>query len=230
LVSFVFVDFDHFLTRASPDEDPETDQLDEMTGVQLKALCKEQGLKVSGKKAELQDRLREHFLSSSHEEAEEDEFDSMSDEELRLSLAARDLETIGDREELLNRLRDDIMYIRELETAIPTDAIHGYRTISEALEAAAQSGGTVGEILADLKAKSSAESKHIDVVIASLGMQPEKYTAGGAPSVTADVLRGLAGDPFEDPPRYGSVSLIPSHPQRHFSRFLLTVSPRNKGL
>lgn len=188
------------------DDDSETDQLDQMTGVQLKALCKEQGLKVSGKKAELQDRLREHFLSSSKEEVEQDEFDGMSEEELRLSLAARNLETNGDREELLGRLRDDIMYIRELETAIPTDAAHGYRTISEALEAAAKNGGAAGQILADVKAKSSMESKHVDVTITSLRMKPEKYTAGGAPSVTADVLRGLAGDPFEDPPRYGSVS------------------------
>jgi hypothetical protein len=179
-----------------------------MTGVQLKALCKEQGLKVAGKKAELQDRLREHFLSNSQAEAEKDEFDSMSDEELRLSLAARDLATTGDRDELLTRLREDIMYIRELETAIPPDAANGYRTISEALEAAAKNGGTVSDILAEVHAKTSAEPKYVDVTITSLGMQPGKYTAGGAPSVTADVLRGLAGDPFEDPPRYGSVSTV----------------------
>lgn len=49
------------------------------------------------------------------------------------------------------------------------------------------------------------EPKFVDVTIPSLGMKPEKFTAGGAPSVTADVLRGLAGDPFEDPPKYGSV-------------------------
>lgn len=188
------------------DEDPQTDQLDQMTAVQLKALCKEQGLKVSGKKAELQDRLREHFLSSSQVEPENDEFDSMSDDELRLSLAARDLEASGDRDDLLTRLRDDIMYIRELETAIPPDAANGYRTISEALEAAAKNGGAVGDILAAVQAKTSAEPKYVDVTITSLRMEPGKYTAGGAPSVTADVLRGLAGDPFEDPPRYGSVS------------------------
>jgi hypothetical protein len=193
-------------SRYISDEVPKTDQLDQMTGVQLKALCKEQGIKVAGKKAELQDRLREHFLSSSQAEAEKDEFDSMSDEELRLSLAARDLATTGDRDELLTRLREDIMYIRELETAIPPDAANGYRTISEALEAAAKNGGTVSDILAEVHAKTSAGSKYVDVTITSLGMQPGKYTAGGAPSVTADVLRGLAGDPFEDPPRYGSVS------------------------
>jgi hypothetical protein len=34
-----------------------------MSAVQLKALCKEQGIKVAGKKDELKERLREHFLS-----------------------------------------------------------------------------------------------------------------------------------------------------------------------
>ena len=55
---FVFV-FKNFL----PPHFPKTDQIDAMTAVQLKALCKEQGLKVSGKKDELKERLREHFLS-----------------------------------------------------------------------------------------------------------------------------------------------------------------------
>jgi SAP domain len=39
------------------------DQLDAMSATQLKALCKEQGLKVAGKKDELSERLRQHFLS-----------------------------------------------------------------------------------------------------------------------------------------------------------------------
>jgi hypothetical protein len=46
----------------------------------------------------------------------------------------------------------------------------------------------------------------MDVTIRSLGMAPEKYTVGGAPSVTSDVLRKLAGDPYEIPPNYGTVS------------------------
>lgn len=83
-----------------------------MTAVQLKALCKEHGLKISGKKAELQDRLREHFLTVPLSvDAEDDEFDSMSDEELRLSLTSRNLDTSGDRSELLGRLKDDIDYM-----------------------------------------------------------------------------------------------------------------------
>jgi hypothetical protein len=173
-----------------------------MTGVQLKALCKEQGLKGAGKKADVKDRLREHFLTTMNPEPEKDEFDAMSDEELRLSLAGRGLDTIGDRDGLLERLREDIEYIRELETAIPADGVF---SIAEALEAAAKNGGVAGEILALVKAKAAQDPKFVNVTITSLKMKPEKFTAGGAPSCTADVLRGLAGDPYEDPPRYGSV-------------------------
>ena len=187
-------------------DDVESDELDQMTATQLKALCKEQGLKVSGKKEDLKDRLREHFLAGKVDESKMDEFDDMSDDELRLSLAARDLETAGIRKDLLTRLREDIMFVQELETVIPPDAANGYRTISEALAAAARDGGAVGDILAAIDEKNSGGPKTLDVKITSLLMQPDKYTAGGAPSVTADVLRTLAGDPFEDPPRYGSVS------------------------
>eukprot|EP00526_Cylindrotheca_closterium_P001952 CAMPEP_0113609810 /NCGR_PEP_ID=MMETSP0017_2-20120614/4691_1 /TAXON_ID=2856 /ORGANISM="Cylindrotheca closterium" /LENGTH=1049 /DNA_ID=CAMNT_0000518655 /DNA_START=101 /DNA_END=3250 /DNA_ORIENTATION=+ /assembly_acc=CAM_ASM_000147 len=185
-------------------DEVESDELDQMTATQLKALCKEQGLKLSGKKTELQDRLREHFLSGKVDESKMDEFDEMSDDELRLSLAARDLETAGVREDLLTRLREDIMFVQELETVIPPDAANGYKTISEALVAAAKDGGAVGDILAAIEEKNAAGPKNIDVKITSLRMQPEKFTAGGAPSCTADVLRKLAGDPFEDPPRYGT--------------------------
>lgn len=181
-----------------------------MTAVQLKALCKERGLKVSGKKAELQDRLREHFLTTSTLQPGEDEFDTMSDTELQQSLAARTLGTNGDRADLLERLRLDLQFTQDLQNAVPPDEAHGYRTIGEALEAVAKNGGAMEEILAQLKAKSDQKPKTVDVTIKSLGMKPDKQTAGGAASVTADVLRSLAGDPFENPPRYGSVSNPPT--------------------
>ena len=183
--------------------DSEGDDLDNMTAVQLKALCKEHGLKVSGRKAELQDRLRQHFLSTRQLDVqEEDDFDKMSDEDLRNSLAVRDLDTSGSRDDLLERIRADTKFMAELSVATS-----GYKSISEALQAAANNGGATSEILESIKAKSKEEPKFIDVTIRSLGMQPEQFTAGGAPSVTADVLRKLAGDPYENPPKYGSVSL-----------------------
>jgi len=53
---------------------------------------------------------------------------------------------------------------------------------------AANDGGTLQEILSEIKAKSEEELKWVDVSITSLGMEPTKFTAGGAPSCTADVL------------------------------------------
>jgi hypothetical protein len=177
-----------------------------MTAVQLKALCKEQGLKISGKKADLQDRLREHFLTISNREAITDEFDAMSDVDLKAALTARGLPTTGGREDLLEALREDIKFAQDLQNAVPLDDAQGYRTIGEALEAAAKNGGATQEIMTEIRAKSVEKTKYMDVTIKSLGMDPVKETAGGAPSVTADVLRDLAGDPFENPPKYGKVS------------------------
>ena len=185
------------------ENEAEDDQLERLTAVQLKALCKENGLKVSGKKALLVERLREHLLAPPPVETPEDDFDQMSDEELRQSLIVRGLDDTGERDNLLQRLREDIQYMHELETAVAPDA-SGHRTIIEALEAAAQAGGVAEEILQSIKEKSTAEPKFVEVTIRSLGMEAIKHTAGGAPSVTADVLRQLAGDPFEDPPRYGT--------------------------
>lgn len=179
-----------------------------MTAVQLKALCKDYGLKVSGKKADLKERLRDHLLKPPVVEAPKDEFDEMSDEELIQSLAVREIsvDNVGDRAQMLQQLREDIQFMNELQEAVPPDSA-GHRTILEALQTAAEQGGAAHDILASLKEKSLEEPKFVEIEIKGLGMEPIKYTAGGAPSVTADVLRQLAGDPFEDPPRYGLVSI-----------------------
>jgi SAP domain len=177
-----------------------------MKAAQLKALCKDQGLKLSGKKADLIERLRAHFLTQAEPKATQDDFDGMCDGDIRASLGARELDTSGNREEMLHRLRSDIEFTRQITTAATGDAATGYQTISEALAAAAQNGGAISDIMAEINAKSIEEPKFIDVTIRSLGMVPDKYTAGGAPSVTADVLRKLAGDPLDERPKYGTVS------------------------
>jgi hypothetical protein len=176
-----------------------------MTGVQLKALCKARGLKVAGTKAELQDRLRQHFC------APEDDLDTMSDQDLRDACAARGLKDNGKRPALMERIRMDIWYANELIAAQSPQDSDGYKSISEALEAAAnKDGGDLKEILSEIKEKAQSKSKYIEVTITSIGLKPEKYTVGGAPSVTADVLRALAGDPFGDDPKYGTVSGVNS--------------------
>ena len=188
---------------------PLPDEFDSMKVAQLKTLCKENGLKVSGKKSELQERLRGHYLASSDASTSmlpKDDFETMPDDDLRDACTARNLDRTGSRKQLLERLRQDTSYSLELFAATTDRSSDGYRSISEALEAAAQSdGGALKEILDDLKEKSNAEPKYVDVTITSIGMKPQKFTAGGAPSVTADVLKGLAGDPLGDDPKYGLV-------------------------
>jgi len=174
--------------------------------VQLKALCKEYGLKVSGKKSDLQERLREHLLSSVEDENSNNDLEEMTDDDLRDALIARGISSAGSRKQILDRLKADIDFTAGvMATSDPTNQ-DGYAAISQALEEAAKKeGGAISEMLNELKEKSEKVPKFVDVTVRSLGLTPEKYTAGGAPSATADVLRKLAGDPFADPPKYGSV-------------------------
>jgi hypothetical protein len=194
-----------------PPETSEFDALDKMKATQLKTLCKEAGLKVAGKKAELQQRLKEHYIASAQPaspvESQTDDLQAMPDEDLRDALTARGQSSAGTREEILNRLKSDIEFTSELITATAPDGRDGYIALSEALEHAAKNqGGAIAEYLNELKEKSTEVPKYIALTVTSLDLEPEKFTAGGAPSVTADVLRKLAGDPFADPPTYGTVS------------------------
>lgn len=205
----------------SNDGEKQPDEFDSMKSDQLKALCKEYGLKVSGKKIELQERLRGHFLAAG-QDIQQDDYDSLPDAELKDICATRGLADNGNRKALLERIRQDVSFTLELLSASTEGSTDGYKSISEALEAAAASdGGTLKDILKDLKAKSQEEPKWVDVTIASIGMIPTAFTAGGAPSCTAVVLRGLAGDPFADPPQYGLVSLATSH---SWKTWILSIS------
>jgi DNA polymerase-1 len=138
--------------------------------------------------------------SADYETASTDDYDSMSDDELSIAC-----EQIGvrrsSRENMLKQLREDNAYILQLRTGVNDKSSDGYNYVKEMLNA---SGSLMSTILTDLKQKKMKESKFVDVTIKSIGMKPDKYTAGGAPSVTADVLKSLAGDPFRDPPKYGS--------------------------
>jgi len=184
------------------------DYLENMKAVQLKALCKECGLKVSGKKAELQERLREYFLAPPEESKagdNEDDIESMSDDDLRHALTGRGLSSIGSRQELIDRYKDDVEFIRQVKTVNSPSNRDDYVALSEVLEEAARKGsGVLSEFMNELNEKKLAVPKFVDLTITSMGLTPTKYTVGGAPSVTAAVIKHLAGDPFADPPRYGS--------------------------
>lgn len=196
---------------------PEMDEFDQMKAEDLKVLCKEYGLKVSGKKSELQQRLRGHFqlMASSPDAAAADsviyDYKLMSLQDLRDACNARSIVTKGmKKNDLIKELRNDDIYTREITAELmknpQMDSSATYRTISELLEKAADSGenDALKTILAGIRAKNDVEPKYIDVTIRSLGMEPEKFTVSGAPSATADVLKKLAGDPFANPPNYGS--------------------------
>ena len=199
----------------------EDDEFDLMKAAELKVLCKEYGLKVSGKKAELQQRLRGHFQMMNNPEssnvmsANVDNYESMSVKDLRDACNARGVPSKGTKATLIKELRADDSMIREVTAEhmkTPSNAEDSsmvYRKMSELLEEAVASGenDALKSILADIKAKNEEEPKYVDVKITSLGMTPDKFTSSGSPSATADVLRNLAGDPFADPPKYGTVRL-----------------------
>lgn len=192
------------------DAPPEKDDFDCMNAVQLKALCKSLGLKQSGKKAELQDRLRGHYLTQAGDEDSNllgvaDDYEVMNDDDLRCVLVGRGLDNSGNRKQLLDRVRDDTSFALELMSARNPNDRNGYEAISRALkDAADRDGGTLQDILAEVRKKADTVSKFVDVTISSIGMTPSKYTAGGAPSATADVIRALAGDPFRENPKFGT--------------------------
>lgn len=187
-----------------------------MTVAQLKSLCKEHGLKVSGKKSDLQERLRPHMPSEKPKEetpreggAKNDDWDMMTEGDLRDALAARGLSPKGNRDDLMQRLRKDDAYASGIINSTAPKGREDFIALSDLLEKASkEDGSTLADILAEVKEKAQAVSKHVDVTISSIGLDPIKYTAGGAPSVTADVLRDLAGDPFADPPKYGKVRTL----------------------
>ena len=197
------------------------DDLDRMSAAQLKELCKARGLKVTGKKAELQERLRGYFLSTGGKvkagNLPQDDFESMSDDDLRHACITRNIRATGTRAALLKRLRGDTEYLMQLWAQVdPPQSPEGYRAISEVLAKAAGSDENIAAVLKDVQQKKNAPSKYVDVTITSIGMIPEKYTSGGAPSVTADVLRSLAGDPFSDPPKYGKAhAFLKDHKAGH---------------
>jgi hypothetical protein len=161
-----------------------------------------------------------------------DEFQSMTEADLRDALVARELPTWGTKDELLERIRRDIAFAKEIAfckeiAALPSSAERGQSSLTAVLEEAAKmEGGALTEYLAEVKKKANKVPKFVDVTITSLGLTPEKYTPGGAASATADVLKKLAGEPFADPPQYGSVSQMLGRNATQFS--LLTQTDFNR--
>jgi len=216
------------MTSTSPKTTTEHD-FKKMLKKDLTDLCKEHQLKVSGNKADLIGRLEEYFDSIEppqqlevQEEKESimnklsptnlsppplssfEDYDSMSDDDIRDACTARGVPDTGSRKTLINRLREDSAFVLEILSASSPKDYDGYQNLAAQLEKESRKDEVLADILREVKAKTEEESKWVDVVVRSIGMEPIKFTAGGAPSVTADVLKKLAGDPYENPPKYGT--------------------------
>jgi SAP domain len=165
------------------------EQLQNMKVVQLKELCKERKLVTLGKKSDLISRLLDDLNKESAPVL--DDLDSMNVKDLKDACIVRALPGSGTKKQLLERLREDIQLAKNLQEVEQPSGRDGYVALSHLLEKMAPLPSV---------------PKFVNVKITSLGLEPEKYTVGGAPSVTADVIRKLAGDPFADPPKYGTVS------------------------
>jgi len=189
-----------FTSSALPTID--ADIFTQMKVAQLKAMCKENGLKVSGKKADLQERLKAHFSES---QVSVRRFDHLSDEEVSSTLKSRGMSLASTAEERRQELEDDEQFIAQ---TAGNSAEHDCIEIARRLEEASKlEGSTLEQFIREQQEEAAKPTKKFDVTIKSIGLKPMKFTAGGAPSVTADVIRELAGDPFSDPPKYGTVRI-----------------------
>ncbi len=163
------------------------DEYASMTLSELKDVCRSRSLKVSGTKAELQDRLRNPELESVSVKKSNvgSRFSSMKVSDLRDTCAARGLSIEGTKSDLVSRLKEDSLFQVQLQQ------LQDNRTKECAQKK-------------KLPPAPKPPSKYKDLTIHSLGLKPFKHTASGWPAVSMDVLRKLAGDFTSDPPKYGT--------------------------
>jgi DNA polymerase-1 len=108
------------------------------------------------------------------------EFKAMKLKDLQDACTARCLGSEGTKGELIKRLVDDTSFQLSLSN-------------SEAHSSEDLQSQSVQQPLGRFK----------DMAIVSLGLKPVKFTKSGLPAVSMDALRDLAGNPRDDPPRYG---------------------------
>lgn len=174
---------------------------------ELKQQCRELKLRVTGTKAELLQRIKEHNVATENDGTgvADDSMGSMSRDELRTIAIGRGLSGNGSKDDLLSRIREDIKFLQALEGSSQDSSRVSPTGFNEVFgDLTARKDSAISIHLEELKRKEEKESKYVEVTVKSIGLKPEKYTSGGMPSVTADVLRKLAGDPFADPPKKGT--------------------------
>jgi SAP domain len=181
------------------------ENIDNMKTDELKLRCKEFGLKVSGKKSVLQGRLKDHYVdlaTSAGKPVITVDYDKMDLADLQDVFKARNIIKEGTREELIAELRKDDEDMKELVY----DAKGGYEALCNVLYEVERKNGELAGLIEEQNRKAAKVPKNVELKIQSQGLIPETFSAGGAASVTAAVLQKLAGNPYADPPRYGTVS------------------------
>ena len=194
---------------------------------ELKQDCKHHRLKVSGKKSELQARLLEHFIKSLKTQTQEQENEpkaikEMSDKDLKDALTAYSIRVVDGcpREEMEKEYKQQMKLYKGLMGEYDSPA----EVAGAMADIARKSGTMVADYLESRPAEPKPPPKHFELEVISLqelmkekspngqvkALEPTKQTVGGSPSVTADVLRKLAGDPFADPPKRGEVRRLSS--------------------
>ena len=93
------------ISKKETEETSEETNYDSMTVLQLKEVLREQGLSVSGKKAELIERLKGEAEETPDEESEEVDYESMTVPLLKEALKEQGLPVSGKKAELIERLK-----------------------------------------------------------------------------------------------------------------------------
>ena len=190
-------------------EAPVEDHYSNLKVAQLKELLELRGLKRTGKKDVLIERLRQadRMPDAAEGEAQGDgpapaagdstDLESLKVASLKSMCKARGLKHAGlKKAELIAKLREDESYQAGLSDAEAEAEAVAFSNADYAAKLAAMVRNTEEE--------SRSKKRKQEITIRSLGLPVTKYTASGWPAVSADVLRTLAGDPYADPPEYGA--------------------------
>jgi len=207
-------------------------RLNTLKAVDLKDLCKKRGLKCSGKKSVLIERILKASEMPSADEGADGSGEMpglMSREEKLSSKKVAELKQIckkfnipfrsNDKKSvLIAKIKADLEYLKGLQNVSEDQILgsgssgsgSGSTESSKAEGSEAEDSESFADMVDRLYSERSeaqaaaAKKKRFEFKVQSLKLPPTKYTTGGWPAVSADVLRALAGDPKADPPEYGA--------------------------
>lgn len=156
--------------------------------------CSQQNVNEASKEA----AAPENASNGGQYDAFENVYSEMTFEELCGHLKARGVQPPPTLERALELLKDDDDYIRQLQNLPAARATRKSDVVfDKAVRGASPSPNKDVVYMLPRKVVSKRTNGKRRVTIFAQGLEPIKYTASGWPSVTADVLRDLAGNPPE---------------------------------